>query len=125
MRTKLLSYDDFSEKDPHLNPVEKNNLMVLEEVKKSKFAQKNNKQYYSSNGIVSLPFAHPYLKEIIDYKGKNNWKLEKYIQSEKNNRNILLKNPTSYQIASQKRNINQNINFSQMTRSYILNSFWR
>ena len=79
MRTKLLFYDDFSEKDPHLNPVEKNNLMVLEEVKKSKFAQKNNKQYYSSNGIVSLPFAHPYLKEIIDYKGKNNWKLEKYI----------------------------------------------
>ena len=30
--------------------------MVLEEIEKSKFAQINNKRYYFSNGIVSLPF---------------------------------------------------------------------
>ena len=69
--------------------------------------------------------------------------MEKYIVSEKNNllnvekkatlkidrlsllRNIPLQNPTYYQIASRKRNISQNLNFSQTRRRYISNSFWK
>ena len=39
----------------------KNNKMILPEIKKSKFAQINDKRYYFSNSIVSLPFCHPYL----------------------------------------------------------------
>ena len=57
--------------------------MVLEEVKKPKFAEINDKRYYFSDNVVSLPFAYPYLKEIIDYKEKKNEKKEKFIQSEK------------------------------------------
>ena len=45
-----------------------NNQMVLEEIKKSKFAQINDERYYFSDGIVSLPFSHPFLKEIVDFK---------------------------------------------------------
>ena len=46
----------------------KNNQMVLEEIEKSKFAQINDERYYFSDGIVSLPFSHFFLKEIIDFK---------------------------------------------------------
>ena len=94
-------------------------------------------------GTVSLPFSHSYLKEMIDSKEKKSRKIEKYIVSEKNNllnvekkatlksdrlslfRNILLQSPTYYQIAPQKRNISQNLNFSQTRRRYISNRFWK
>ena len=42
--------------------------MVLEEIEKSKFAQINDKRYYFSDEIVSLPFFHPYLHETIQLK---------------------------------------------------------
>ena len=42
--------------------------MVLEEIEKSKFAQINGKRYYSSDGIVSLPFSHPFWLEIVNFK---------------------------------------------------------
>lgn len=66
--------------------------MVLEEVPKSKFAHINDKRYFFS-GIALFPFSHPYLEEIIDYKKKRNEKIEKYIQSKKNN---LIKLKKSY-----------------------------
>ena len=43
----------------------KNNEMILETVETSKFAQINDKSYYFENGIVSLPFSHPYLNKIV------------------------------------------------------------
>ena len=52
----------------------KNHSMVLEEVKKSKFEQINDKWYSFSDDIVS----HPYLKDIIGYTEKKNEKIEKY-----------------------------------------------
>ena len=49
--------------------------MVLEQIEKSQFAQINDKRYYFSGGIVSLPFSHPFLHEINqfekDKKSKN------------------------------------------------------
>ena len=46
----------------------KNNEMSLEEVNKCKFAQINDKRYYFEDGIVSLPFSHPYLLDIVKYQ---------------------------------------------------------
>ena len=46
----------------------RNNSMVLDEIEKSKFVQINDKRYYFSDGIVSLSFSHPFLKEIVDFK---------------------------------------------------------
>ena len=45
----------------------KNNEMVLEEIEKSKFTQINYKRYYFRDGIVSLPFSHPLLYEIVKF----------------------------------------------------------
>ena len=48
----------------------KHNDMHLQEVKKCIFAQINDKRYYFEDGIVSLPFSHPRLLEIVKYKAE-------------------------------------------------------
>ena len=58
----------------------KNNKMILQEIKKSKFAQINDKRYYFSNSIVSLPFCHPYLHEIVQFNPNNKQKVESFLQ---------------------------------------------
>ena len=119
----------------------KNNQMILEEIEKSKFAQINNKRYYFSDRILSLPFSLPFLKEIVNFKTKKQTKqkMEAFLQQEKHKliqmekfaaqknkrisiyRNILQQKPTFYHLNSLKRSAenNENINFSQNTRSYI------
>ena len=119
----------------------KNNQMILEEIEKSKFAQINNKRYYFSDRILSLPFSLPFLKEIVNFKTKKQQqkKMEAFLQQEKHKliqmekfaaqknkrisiyRNILQQKPTFYHLNSLKRSAenNENINFSQNTRSYI------
>ena len=42
----------------------KNTNMVMTSVNKVKFASLNDKRYYFSNGIVSLPYGPPLLKEV-------------------------------------------------------------
>ena len=44
----------------------------MKTITKSKFSQLNNKIFYFTNGIFSLPFGHENLKEVDDLK---NWKL--------------------------------------------------
>ena len=46
----------------------KNNEIILETIEKCKFAQMNDKRYYFEDGIISLPFYHPYLNEINEQK---------------------------------------------------------
>ena len=46
----------------------KNTNMTMTSVNKVQFACLNNKRYYFSDGIVSLPFGHPSLNEVRDYK---------------------------------------------------------
>ena len=47
----------------------KNTNMIMASVNKVKFASLNDdKRYYFSDGIVSLPYSHPLLKEIREYK---------------------------------------------------------
>ena len=62
----------------------KNNQTVLEEIEKSKFPQINDKRYYFSNGIVLLPFSHPFLLKIVKFKREKNKKLKHFY----NRRNI-------------------------------------
>ena len=42
--------------------------MIMTSVNKVKFASLNDKRYCGSNGIVSLPFGHPLLNEVREYK---------------------------------------------------------
>ena len=51
--------------------------MVLGEIEKSKFAQVNDKRYYFGNGIVFLPFSHPFLLEIVKFKREREREREK------------------------------------------------
>ena len=67
--------------------------MVLEEIQKSKFVQINDKRYYFSDGIVSLPFLHPFLKDIVTFQEKKQ-RNEKYILEEK--QNLLLVEKTAF-----------------------------
>ena len=46
----------------------KNTEMIMTSSNKVKFAQLNDKRYYFSDGIVSLPFGHPLLNNIRNYK---------------------------------------------------------
>ena len=53
-------------------------------VNKVKFASINDKRYYFSDGIVSLPFGHPTLNAVREYK-KSFSKIHKVLIEEKNN----------------------------------------
>ena len=46
----------------------KNTNMTMTSVNKVKFASLNDKRYYFSDGIVSLPFGHPSLNAVREYK---------------------------------------------------------
>ena len=61
----------------------KNTNMTMTSVNKVKFASLNNKRYYFSDGIVSLPFGHPSLNTVREYK-KSFSKIHTVIAKEKN-----------------------------------------
>ena len=42
--------------------------MIMTSINKVKFASLNDKRYYGPDGIVSLPFGHPLLNEVREYK---------------------------------------------------------
>ena len=44
----------------------KNTNMIMTNINKVKFARLNDKRYYFSDGIVSLPYGHPLLKEGLE-----------------------------------------------------------
>ena len=50
---------------------------------KTKFSQFNDKNFYFSNGITSLPLSHPYLKELVEYKKKMGQEIERYFWNKK------------------------------------------
>ena len=90
----------------------KKNEMTLERISKRKFSQLNNKRYYFSCGIVSVPFSHPYLKEINKLKYSKKQKIE----------SVYDQLPQFRDLSSNKRMIN-NLElkyFSINTRGYIL-----
>ena len=60
----------------------KNTEMIMTRINKVKFASLNDKRYYFSDGIVSLPFAHPSLQKITEFK-KSLKEIHKVIENEK------------------------------------------
>ena len=57
--------------------------MVTTKVTKTKYSQLNDKNFYFPNGIVLLPFGHPSLEEISEFKTEKGKKIEKYFWQEK------------------------------------------
>lgn len=50
---------------------------------KTKFSQLNDKRFYFADGVVSLPYGHPSLKEIDKFKKEKDQKIEKYFWKQK------------------------------------------
>ena len=61
----------------------RNTEMKMTTVNKVKFARLNDKRYYFSDGIVSLPFGHILLEKVRQYK-KQLTKIHEQIDNEKN-----------------------------------------
>lgn len=57
--------------------------MYLEKIEKSKFVQINEKRYYFSDGIVSLPFSHPFLSQLVKHKEIKKERIKNYILMDK------------------------------------------
>ena len=57
--------------------------MILQEIEKSKLAQINDKRYYLSDKIVLLPFCHPHLHEMVQFKQDKKQKIESFLQEKK------------------------------------------
>ena len=119
----------------------KNTEMIMTSSNKVRFAQLNDKRYYFSDGIISLPFGHPSLNETREYK-KSLQKIHKIIEKEKNkllndenkvvNANERLRILRSiYSQPIQYYNLKTNKKFNPITKDtyistkqYILNSHW-
>ena len=118
-----------------------NTNMKMKTITKCKFARINDKRYYFSDGIVSLPFGHPLLNKVRNYK-KRMTKIHEQIEKEKdtilkyeneavmqNERLQVLRSIfsqplvyydlTSHQITKVKRGLD-----FVTTKDYILNSHW-
>ena len=114
--------------------------MTMTSVNKVQFARLNNKRYYFSDGIVSLPFGHPSLNKVREYK-KSLPKIHTVIQEEKNKilngenavvnnnerlrilRSIFSQPITYYNLKTNKRLSVNKFDYTT-TRDYILNSKW-
>ena len=59
-----------------------NESMQMKSISKIQFGQLNNKIFYFSNGIISLPYGHPYLEKLRKEKRKYR-DIHKVIQSKK------------------------------------------
>ena len=108
---------------------------------KVKFARLNDKRYYFSHGIVSLPFGHLSLNDLREYK-KSLTDIHKVIDKEKNkilddenmvvNSNERLRilrsifsQPIKYYTLKTHRHFISTKKLNYMTtRQYILNSHW-
>ena len=57
--------------------------MIKITVTKTKFSQLNDKRFYFPDGILSLPYGHPSLEEIENFKSEQGQKIEKYFWEKK------------------------------------------
>ena len=57
--------------------------MVKKAIMKTKFSQLNDKRFYFADGVVSLPYGHPSLKQIDKFKKEKDQKIEKYFWEQK------------------------------------------
>ena len=57
--------------------------MQMKSVSKVQFGQLNDKRFYFSNGIISLPYGHPYLEKLKEKKNINAGTFIKLYQEKK------------------------------------------
>ena len=79
--TRGIDIDSYSERLSDLNEFSRDNIkkpkqklqkrfqvihesMQMKSVSKVQFGQLNDKRFYFSNGLISLPFGHPYLENL-------------------------------------------------------------
>lgn len=83
----MLNFDTFEKPPSDQKQVSRLTVVAGEMVKrtmtKSKFSQLNDKRFYFPVGIVSLPFYHPVLAEVDEFKHKKGQRIEKYLWEEK------------------------------------------
>ena len=120
----------------------KNTNMTMTSVNKVQFASLNDKRYYFSDGIVSLPFGHPFLNNVRKYK-KSLPKIHTVIAREKNEilkyenaavnqnerlrilRSIFSQPITYFTLKTNRRFLDKDKKFDfTTTKDYILNSKW-
>ena len=91
--------------------------MQMKSVSKVQFEQLNDKRFYFSNGLVSLPYGHPYLEELRKEKHKYR-DIHKVIQTKNDN---FLKKESKVTESIPRLNILKQI-FAQTPILYELNS---
>ena len=117
----------------------KDESMQMQTIQKVQFGQLNDKRFYFSNGITSLPFGHPHLESVRKQKNKFR-NIDKVIQDkkhefleeeaeveEKNKRlnilnQIFNQRPIIYELKS-----NKNFTFNSLhtTKDYIKSGHWK
>ena len=117
----------------------KNESMQMQTIQKVQFGQLNDKRFYFSNGLTSLPFGHPYLESCRKQKNKyrnihkviQNKKhefLEKEAKVEKKNERLNILNqifnqqPLIYELKSTENYTNNELH---STKNIIKNGFWK
>ena len=119
----------------------KNTEMKMTSSSKVKFARLNDKRYYFSDGIVTLPLGHPSLNDLREYK-VSIIEIHKVLDDEKdkilNDENMVVNSnerlrilrsifsqPIKYYTLKTHRHFisTKKLNY-MMTRQYILNSHW-
>lgn len=83
----LVNFDTFEKPPAECKEVARFSVkkgdMIKVLVTKTKFSQLNDKRFYFPDGILSLPYGHPSLSEIDNFKRQNGQKIEKYFWQEK------------------------------------------
>ena len=111
----------------------------MKSVSKVQFGPLNYKRFYFSNGLISLPFGHPYLEDLRNEKHKYR-AMRKIIQEKKYNflkeetkvldkiprlqilKQIFSQNPTLYEVNS---NTKSTTKGWKSTKELIKNSSWK
>ena len=94
-----------------------NESMQMKSISKVQFGQLNDKRFYFSNGMVPLPYGHPYLEKLRKHKDKYR-SIHTVIQSKKG---VFLKEESEAIEKIPRLNILKQI-FSRVTILYELNS---
>ena len=85
----LMNFDTFEKPPADYKEVSRltafQGKMEKKTVTKTKFLQFNDKRFYFSDEIISLPLSHPYLKELVKFKTKMGQRIERYFWDEKEN----------------------------------------
>ena len=74
--------------------------MTTHKIVKTKFSQLNEKRFYFPNAILPLPFGHPSLRDIDEYKKNQGQRIEKYFWTKKGNLFELEKKRTESNLSS-------------------------